>query len=554
MTLLTPLLADLPPTGYYFHPFKIFAFFVCMAIFWYAGAWIDKDTGKVRANRDQWNALTFGGGLLALFLWLVVPSWWLGLLLYLVVYGGPLTAYIIYRNGRVSPAQTVLTPAHFRRLSAGKKAETEEAIHQRDRVRIKGADGRYPSWPTDPVQHDGYQALQDLLFDALWRRASDVDLTLQGQQCRIVYKVDGVRRERDPLPRQQAEVVVAHFKRIGGMDPAEIRKPQEGKLFATIGAGGSSDKSVEIMLKSLGSTAGQRLELKIHAAESRFRVNEVGFTKAQLAVLEPLVDRLDGLVICSGPKESGVTSLLYAMIRQHDAFMRNIHTLEVQKVMDIENVSQHVHDAKGGQVSFSRQLQSILRTDPDIVMVGDCVDAETAALSAEYATQKKIYLGLNAADSFDGLQKYQQFVGDNPLTARSLLAVINGRLIRKLCTNCRKGYRPDISLLQKANLPTDQNKVFYRPPNREELEVDKQGNPIICPVCQGSGYLGRTGIFELLVIDDALRPQIAQGASLNAIRALARKNKMANLQDIGLQKVYEGVTSINEVLRVTKEE
>jgi general secretion pathway protein E len=283
-------------------------------------------------------------------------------------------------------------------------------------------------------------------------------------------------------------------------------------------------------------------------------VNEVGFTKPQLTEVEKLVERLDGLVLVTGPKESGVSSLLYAMLRSHDAFMRNIHTMETLKLMDVENVTQHVHDSKGGQVSFGRALQSVLRTDPDIVMVADCLDSETASLCADYALQKKMYLGMRATNTFEGLRKYMQLVGDNQLVARGLQIVTCCRLVRKLCTNCRKGYRPDLALLKKANLPTDQNRPFYRPPNREELEVDKQGNPIICPVCQGSGYLGRTGIYEVLVVDDALRGLVSQGAPLQAIKAQARKGKMPYLQEVGLQKVMEGLTSINEVLRVTRED
>lgn len=548
------LFAELPEPGYYFSWFKILLFTLAAVLWFHCSAWVDKDSVKVRANRPQWTGLVFGCGLLAMLLWVfAIPVWWAGLIAFVVVFGGPAVTYVIYRNGRVSPSQTVLTPAHFQRLFAG-KPQTEETIHAKDRVRIKDAEGKMPSWPTDPVQHDGYQALQDLLFDALWRRASDVDMTLAGQQCRILYKVDGVVRERDPLLRPQADVVFSHLKRIAGMDPEEVRKPQDGKLGATIGVGGSSDKATEVQVKAFGSTSGQRVQMRMVTAESRYRVSDVGFSKPQLGDLEPLIERLDGLIVLSGPKESGLSSMLYSMIRQHDAFMRNIHTMETAKVMELENVTQHVHDSKGGTVSFSRALQSVLRTDPDIIMVSDAVDSETTSLCADFSAQKKIYLGVTANDAFEALRKYMQMVGDNPLVAKTTLAVVCSRLIRKLCTNCRKGYRPDIALLKKANLPTDQNRLFYRPPNREEVEVDKQGNPIVCPVCQGSGYLGRTGIFEVLVIDDALRALISQGAPLQAIKNQARKGKMLYMQEVGLQKVMEGLTSINEVLRVTKDE
>jgi type II secretory ATPase GspE/PulE/Tfp pilus assembly ATPase PilB-like protein len=234
--------------------------------------------------------------------------------------------------------------------------------------------------------------------------------------------------------------------------------------------------------------------------------------------------------------------------------MQNIHTLELTKALDLENVTQHVFDTKDATATFAKRFQSILRTDPDVMMAGDTPDAETAQLAAQFSRQgKKVYMGLTANDTFSALRKFGQYVGDAGLLASSLTAVTSQRLVRVLCTNCRRGYRPDPALLKKANLPTGENRPFYRPPNPNEVEVDKQGNPIICPVCQGSGYLGRTGVFELLVVDDDVRAQIASGTSLAAVKTECRKRGMLYLQEIALHKVYDGMTSINEVLRVTKE-
>ena len=238
-----------------------------------------------------------------------------------------------------------------------------------------------------------------------------------------------------------------------------------------------------------------------------------------------------------------------------DAFIQNINTLERTKALDLENITQNVFDARNGEVTYAKRFQSMLRTDPDVAMASDTPDAETARLVANYGAQgKRVYLGMAAMDTFSALRHYALLVGEAPLIASSLVAVLNQRLIRKICENCRKAYRPDPGLLKKANLPTGENRPFFRPPNPNEVEVDKQGNPIICPVCQGSGYLGRTGVFELLIVDDALRAQIAAGASIATIKAEARKRDMLYLQEVALQKVWEGGTSINEVLRVTKED
>lgn len=547
-------LAELPSTSGYFHPVKVGTFAV-LALLWAAvGAWVDQDTIRVRTPRLPWNAAVFGAGGLGLALWILLPGFALGLIVFLVFFGGSSIGYVVFRNGRVAPAQRVLTPRHVIRVM-GRKTETEESVHAGDRVRIKGADGKQPKWPTDPEQHDGYRALQDLLFDAVWRRTSMVDLTITAQVTRIVYRIDGVNRDRDPIDRGLAEMAVAQLKRIAGMDPAEVRKPQGGKFQGFVGPGGKQDKSVEFVVKASGSTAGQRVVVQLHSEESRFRIPDVGLTKAQLAVVEPMVEALSGLVIVAGPRESGVTSTLYAMLRSHDAFMRNIHTLEMAKSMDVENITQHVFDSKGSEVSYGRQLQSILRMDPDIVMASDCPDRETAELIAGSARQnRKIYLGMAAPDTFAALRRYLQLVGEGELAAAGLQMAMAQRLVRVLCANCRRAYKPDPMLLKKANLPMDENRPFYRPPNPNEVETDKRGNPLICQVCQGSGYLGRTGIFEILQIDEDIRSMVASGAPLQNVKAHARKKRMQYLQEAGLQKVYDGITSINEVLRVTKED
>jgi general secretion pathway protein E len=535
------LIAALPPEGGYFHPLKIVLFAAAVLLWAHNSGWIQRDIKKVRMPPGMWTPLVFGSGAISLLAWLMLPFFWLGLLVFAGLYGTCIMMYVVTRNKRVSPGDTVLTMAHLQRLGKGGAAEKE--LVGKDRVRIKDANGKLPPWPNDPGQHAGYQALQDLLFDAIWRRASDV---------RVIYRVDGVDRSREPVGAELAPLVFVHMKRIAGLNTDERRKPQVGKFRATIGAGGKGDKTVDVEVKTSGSTAGERMVLRVLSEESKFQLPDIGFTKDQFAQYEKLKDA-KGVVIVSGPRASGVTSTLYAMLRAHDAYLQNIHTLEIAKSMDLENITQHVFDSQGGTVTFGKRFRSIIRTEPDVCMAGDTPDSETIQLAAQSGKQgKRIYLAMAARDAFSALNHYIESIGDPSLAAASLLAVTNQRLVRLLCTHCRKGYRPDPSILKKGNLPQDEDRPFYRPPNPNEVEVDKKGNPIICPVCQGSGYLGRTGVFELLVIDDAVRQQLAKGTPVANIRSEVRKKGMLLLQEAALHKVYDGVTSIAEVLRVTK--
>jgi type II secretory ATPase GspE/PulE/Tfp pilus assembly ATPase PilB-like protein len=547
------LLAELPQEGGYFSPVRIILFLACVAIWAHSSAWVQKDTVRIRVPAGTWTWMVFGGGAACLALWLVAPVYWIGLGVYVAVFGSAILVYVFFRNGRVSPAETMLTPAHLQRMLRGKS--TASAGFSKDKVHIKDADGKTPPWPTDAEHHGAFAALQDLLFDAIWRRASDVRIDLAPQQpLKIVYRVDGVDRLREPLDGEVGPLVFHYFKKVAGMNPEERRRPQNGHFKATIGAGGKGDKSVDVEAKTSGSTAGERFVLKIVSEEGKFRIADIGLTDKQVPVVRGMVAAPRGVVLVSGSKGSGITSSLYALLREHDAFLQNIHTLEISRDIDVENITQHVYDNQDGTITYGKRLRSILRTEPDVCMASDIPDAETAKVVAEAGKAgKKIYAGLVARDTFSALQKYIQAIENPAAAAAGLVGITSQRLLRVVCENCRKGYMPDPQILKKANLPTGENRPFYRPPNPEDMETDKHGHPIVCPVCQGAGYLGRTGVFELLVIDDVLRSMIAQGTPLATVKAQARKQGMLLLQEVALHKVFEGATSIAEVLRVTKE-
>jgi len=548
------MLAALPAEGGYFSPVKIVLFAACVLLWAHNSGWVERDIKRIRIPPGMWTPLVFGSGVISLLAWMVLPLFWIGLFIFAAMYGTCIIMYVLTRNKRVSPADSVLTMAHLKRLGKGGGGAQKELVGN-DRVRIKDANGKLPPWPNDPQQHAGYQALQDLLFDAIWRRASDVRMDFSGQQpINVMYRVDGVDRAREAINAELAPLVFLHMKRIAGLDTDERRKPQVGKFKATIGAGGKGDKTVDVEVKTSGSTAGERIVLRILSDEGKFQLPDIGMTKDQLAQFQKLKDA-KGVVIVSGPRSSGISATLYAMLRAHDAYIQNIHTLEIGKSMDLENITQHVYDSQGGTVTFGKRLRSIIRTEPDVVMAGDTPDPETAQIAAQCGKQgKRIYLGMNGRDVFTALNDYLEKVGNHGLAAAGLLAITNQRLVRLLCTSCRKGYRPDPSILKKGNLPQGEDRPFYRPPNPDEIEVDKKGNPMICAVCQGSGYLGRTGVFELLIVDDTVREQIARGTPVASIRTEVRKKGMLLLQEAALHKVYDGVTSIAEVLRVTKVE
>jgi type II secretory ATPase GspE/PulE/Tfp pilus assembly ATPase PilB-like protein len=248
-----------------------------------------------------------------------------------------------------------------------------------------------------------------------------------------------------------------------------------------------------------------------------------------------------------------LTTTLYSLILGHDAFIQNIHTLEQEYLTEIDIITQHLMEKGPEARTGAQQLRSVLHADPDVIMVGRCNEPEMAKMATKAVTNtgKKLYIGIPAASTFQALSEWLKMVGDNKKVANSLLAIINQKLLRILCKECREGYAPDVTMLKKLNLPADKIKQFFRPPT--ELEYDKHGNPIICENCQGTGYYGRTAVFETLFVTDGLRKLIAEDVPINVLRTECRKSRMLFLQEQALRKVIDGTTSIQEVLRITTE-
>ena len=280
-------------------------------------------------------------------------------------------------------------------------------------------------------------------------------------------------------------------------------------------------------------------------------LDTLGFHADQIEKMEELIQMPGGLILVTGPKTSGITSTLYSIIRRHDAYIQNIHSLEISTMCELDNISQNtVEKASSTGKSAVRRLQSVLLGDPDVLLVGFCDDAETAQVAAEAAGKgKRIYVALKASGAFSALQKWLQMVGDSRKVATTLLAVVNQRLLRRLCPECREAYVPDTNLLKRLNLPVDKIKRFYRPPT--ETEYDKRGKPIVCPHCQSTGYLGRTAVFQTIFVSDALKELIQNGDPVNDMRAQCRKDKMLYLQEQAMRKVIDSTTSIQEVSRIT---
>jgi type II secretory ATPase GspE/PulE/Tfp pilus assembly ATPase PilB-like protein len=356
----------------------------------------------------------------------------------------------------------------------------------------------------------------------------------------VRYRIDGRLHAAEPFDRPTGDAVVNVMKVLAAMDISEKRKPQDGSFGAKL-----EGREVDFRVASSGSKSGEKLVMRIlDNAASVGRLDEIGLRPKMVATIRELVTQPYGMFLVCGPTGSGKSTTLYAALREIDRFQRNVITIEDPIEYHIDNITQMEINTKSGQ-TFAATLRSVLRQDPDVIMIGEIRDQETATIACQAAnTGHMVFSTVHSNDAITALFRLLDLGVEPFMIASALSAVLAQRLIRVLCETCKEPYKPKPEFLEKANLPVDKVDVFYREPTEAQQQV--------CPACGGTGYMGRTGIFELLVITDPLRDMIRENPSLNAIKAEARRNGMIYLQEDGLRQVIQGKTSIKELMSVVK--
>lgn len=502
--------------------------------------WAHKDAKAVNTNVPLWIGVTLGAGAVGLLLWWLIPIFIGGLLAYVLSLGAVALVYVKHRNTRVLDFDKILTFDHLKSLVA--RSDKLEAME--DFMFVTGRNNEVPKpEPRTPIFF-GYRTAYDIVTDAAWRRAATVTFSPKGDVYEVAYSIDGTATKQPDLPRDQMEYLLHFAKEVAGLDAKEKRKPQKGKFRARQG---KENTDWEVM--TAGSTAGEQLRLTRITKESALRIPDLGLTPDQVEQMEKFQRIEQGLFLITGPKKSGATTTMYALVRNHDAFLNNINTIEKQPSGSLLNVTQTVYTLTDtGTTTYAKKLQSLVRMGLNVVGVGECENAETAKIASAAANDGKIVYVIMEADSvLQALGKWLKLVEDRKLVSQTLLGISNQRLFRKLCETCKQGYAPNKELLKKFNLPAEKAKVLYRP-GKEVF--DKRGKPSTCGTCQGTGFVGRTGIFEAIFFDDELRKAIRTVKQLPELGMQFRRAKMLYLQEQALRKAIAGTTAINEMLRV----
>ena len=504
-------------------------------------SWVHNDAKTVETNDVFWTGITLGAGAAGAIIWLLIPIYIVGMLFYLIAVGAISLAYVKHRNARVLDFDKVLTVDHIKNLFVSKEKKLE-ALKSFTFVTANKNEVPVPE-PRTP-DFFGYKTAYEILNDAIWRRASSIVFSPTAQDYQVAYNVDGTSIKQPSIARDQMGYFIRFVKEVANLDTKEKRKPQKGKFKIRQK---KDDTSWEVM--TAGSTAGEQVRLKPITQETISRLSEIGLMPEQEEVLTQFSQIKQGVFIVSGPRKNGITTTLYAFLRNHDAFINSVNTLERQPSGVLPNITQNIFNLTDtGTTTFAKKLQTVVRMGPDIIGVADCEDAETAQVACAAARDGKlVYITINADSVIQALGKWLKYVGNKSVVAETLLGISNQRLIRILCEECKQAYAPDKELFRKFNIAAEKTKVLYR---AGKVQYDKHGKPLTCEHCQGTGYFGRTGVFELITINDELRKVLMKSKSLPEIGTQFRRAKMLYLQEQALRKVIAGKVAINEMIRV----
>jgi len=378
-----------------------------------------------------------------------------------------------------------------------------------------------------------------MIAQAVREGASDIHIEPDAEVLRIRYRVDGILREVMTPPRNLQAGVVSRIKIMANLDIAEKRVPQDGRIQMKVGA-----KDIDIRLSTLPTIFGEKLVMRLLDKSSvLLGLEELGPTTDILAKFEKMILRPYGLLLVTGPTGSGKTTTLYAALNRISSVERNVVTIEDPVEYQLKYINQVQVNTKAG-VTFANGLRAILRQDPDVVMVGEIRDTETATIAVQAALTGHLVLStLHTNDAAGAVARLLDMGAEPFLVASSLIGVMAQRLVRKVCVHCKGPFTPTPDLIKSLNL----EKLMS---GKREFRLVKGTG---CQACRNTGYSGRIGIYELLPIDEAVRNLIVSKASSNTIRNQAVQAGFTGLRLHGLAAALKGLTTLEEVLRVTQE-
>lgn len=528
-------------------------FWLLMVVAWAAICiWVEEDSREVFGKSMPWSLGFVAIGVLFFF---TSYLWGFTLLpLFILLIPGSLQGYVMVRDRKVPAADRIMSRQFGEKvmLAAAEKLGMQSTVAgwleqtettkrappsiqflKKDGTSVEAQGGRN----LDKETSQAVKTLEEIFARAIELNATDIHLDpKESGELQVRCRVDGIMGNLASFGGPDARGLVSALKVCGDMDIAERRRPQDG-TFAVLTGG----KRFDIRAATGPTSFGEKMVLRLLDADGgvvKGGIKLLGMREAVQNSLEAIIHQPHGMLIVCGPTGSGKTTTLYTALGEIDTLSRNIVTIEDPIEYRLDNISQTAVN-NAADLTFAKILRSVLRQDPDVILVGEVRDKETAEIAMQAAmTGHFVFTTIHANDTATTITRLLDIGIDSSLIQSAVTAVLAQRLVRVLCKECKEPYPLPDEMRKKLRIPPDKQAVVFKPKG--------------CPACHGTGYKGRTGIHELLIFDAGIRELIVGSPSIETIRAAARKAGMKTLHEAGLTKVFAGVTSFEEVMRVAK--
>jgi type II secretory ATPase GspE/PulE/Tfp pilus assembly ATPase PilB-like protein len=564
--------------GFYFAIWKLVLLLIPFWLWVKTADWLGRDAAihgeKTGLKPEVWNPVYVFVFFFVFLLGLSIPIFLVGYLLVVLAYVVPLAIYVVQRNAKVAPDDRVFTPDHLKKWFANLGKRKKKGNERKRAPYEYGAPVDYTPQSGDKNLDQGnligarqspaFVPGKELMADALNRRTEKILLDYTADAVAVKYMIDGVWHnatpkvhEKDPLNRELGDAILAVYKKLCNLNVADRRSRQEGKMQVSY-----QGVKYNATLASQGTQTGERVMITL------LPIVKTSPTLEDLGMREPLREKLKealatrgDLVVFSSMPGDGLSATWVAGLKACDRFTRDYVTIQdvAKAEPDVENVeSSFKFNAAAGETPM-KVLPQIILKQPEVFCVPEIADSETlnTLLSQLVEDERKAIVSIRAKEAVEAILRLLMLKPDVPKFATTLKAIVNQRLVRKLCDQCKEAFQPEPQVLQRLGIPAGRVQTLYRekqplPPGVEPPKRKKGDPPEICPKCNGIGYHGRTAIYEVLIVDDKLREAIAKQPKIEVLRQVSRQAGNWSLQEEGILLLAQGVTSFTELQRVLK--
>ncbi len=536
--------------------FKLLTLVLLFLMWVRAGDWINKDSQIHGLGYWKWNPIVFFPfAILGLVFFFVPIATFIRAPILLVVFLATVIPYVVVHNKSVEPHETVLTGPWWRyvfvsfasklgiKVSAERKAEYEKgapvellAMGAKD---LNENNANLLSARLSP----GYLLVKDMIVEIVSRRSERMLLDFTKQAVKVRHEIDGVWHNGEARDRESGDVMLAVMKTLSNLEIRERRKKQTGQFGVKY-----EGKTYCCPITSQGVASGERVLITLQGEKQQFdSYDDLGMREGLQQQWTEMMASDQGLVILATLPGGGLTTITDVSLNETDRLMRDFVAIEEvnHREKEIQNVGATTYDASAGETPAT-VLPTLIRTYPNVYVLRDFSDIEAVKLLFnEIRDEHLVITSVRAREANEALLRLLQMKVPAKEFAATVKAVLYQRLIRLLCSDCKVGYTPPPDVLRKLGIPKGKVEQLYRPPKPEEIEKP-------CPTCQGVGYKGRTGVFELLVVSDSMREILAKSPKIDLLKKAARAARQRSLQEEGIVLVAQGATSLPELMRVLK--